>query len=228
MEEQILKEGFRELFPDRSPPEFEVKYSSKVSRYGGTLKYFISENRIRVVFGNGLTSVSSQIKKGLFQTLLSRMMKRKGKPTLEMEVYSSFIKNLHLSIPKNKVDPELKRSFERVNERYFNGLIEMPNLSFEGKSSIRLANYDFQEDRIRVSSIFRGAPEDILDYLMYHELLHKHLKFSSSNGKNYYHTRRFRIMEKKFENSEEMERRLQEYIKSKRRSWKDLLFGRHN
>ncbi|MEM3690262.1 MAG: hypothetical protein QXZ40_00850, partial [Candidatus Micrarchaeia archaeon] len=166
-----------------------------------------------------------EIKKGLFQEMIVRILKRKVHPTLNMKLYSSFVKNIHLSIPKDIVDAELKESFDRVNEKYFHGLMEMPNLKFEGNSTRHLAEYDFHEDMIRVSQIFRGAPKEILDYLVYHELLHKSLKFKYSNGRNYYHTEKFRRMELQFENAEEIERRIEEFLKSKRgRNWKSLLF----
>ena len=54
--------------------------------------------------------------------------------TQNMEMYNSFIKNLHKYVPKTESDPLLESSFNRINDRYFNGLLEIPNLKFGQRS----------------------------------------------------------------------------------------------
>jgi hypothetical protein len=41
-------------------------------------------------------------------------------------------------------------------------------------------------------------PAYLLDFVMYHELLHKDLGFRESNGRRYAHTRNFREKERRF------------------------------
>ena len=48
---------------------------------------------------------------------------------------------------------------------------------------------------------------ELVDYVMYHELLHKKHKFTSKNGKSRHHTKEFRIAEKRYPNQELMEKR---------------------
>jgi len=90
-------------------------------------------------------------------------------------------------------------------------------MRFSGVSFRKLARYDYQEDMITVSEIFRDAKPEMLDYLIYHELLHKKMKFSYKNGKNYHHTRSFKKMEEKFENAAGLEKEFGIFIAKKRR-----------
>jgi hypothetical protein len=120
----------------------------------------------------------------------------------------NFIKNIHIAIPKDKSDPILEESFKRVNERYFYGLIEQPNLSWGSDSIRKLGSYDYQSDEITISLMFKNTPLEILDYIMYHEMLHKKHKFHNKSGRNYHHTTRFKTDEKAFENSQQVEKEI--------------------
>ena len=124
------------------------------------------------------------------------------------------MKNLHISIPKITNDPVLEESFNRVNEAYFFGLIERPNLTWH-ESLRRLGSYEYGTDAISISRVL-SDDEDLLDYVMYHEVLHKKHKFYNKNGRSFHHTRVFKTMEKKFNNSEEMENRIKGLMRQKR------------
>jgi len=76
-----------------------------------------------------------------------------------------------------------------------------------------------------MSSIFiQYLPEKsyLLDYVMYHEMLHKKIKFDHTKNSKRYHTTEFRNMEKKFSNSEKCEKELS-IIASKRKLTSKLL-----
>jgi predicted metal-dependent hydrolase len=137
--------------------------------------------------------------------------------TQNMELYEIFLKKIHIAVPKTKSDPLLKESFERVNESYFYGLIEQTNLQWGKNSTSKLGSYEYGNDTITISSIFRNAPIEFLDYVMYHEMLHKKHKFHTKNGKSYHHTRKFKREEKRFRNQEDMEKRMHNFIRQFRR-----------
>ena len=124
------------------------------------------------------------------------------------KVYESFIKNLSKYAKKTKSDPLLEESFNRVNEKYLNGALDRPNLVFGSTSSTKLGSYEYQTDTIIVSSIFKNADIALLDYIMYHEMLHKKHRFYTKNGRSYHHTGKFKIEEKKFENLPQIEKEL--------------------
>ena len=108
-----------------------------------------------------------------------------------------------------------------VNEAYFFGLIEKPNL-VRHNSMRRLGSYEYGSDTMSISEVLLPDKE-LLDYVMYHEMLHKKHKFNSKNGRNYHHTQLFRKNEKEFENSERIERELSKVLKTSQRK---RLFGK--
>ena len=124
-----------------------------------------------------------------------------------MDMYNSFIKKLHLVVPKTNFDPTLESSFHRINEDYFDGLLEKPNLKFGKKTFSKLGSYEYATDTVTISKALENDFE-LIDYVMYHELLHKKHQFTSKNGRSHHHTKLFRQKEKAFPNSSLMEKRL--------------------
>ena len=80
-----------------------------------------------------------------------------------------------MSIPKTNIDFDLKRSFDRINNQYFYDQIEIPNLCWGHFSKRKFATYDYQTDTIKFSKILQNQNIELIDYVMYHELLHKKL-----------------------------------------------------
>lgn len=97
----------------------------------------------------------------------------------------------------------LEESFARVNAGYFGGGLVRPALCWSPKRSRRiLGSYQERSDRLIVSRIFDSeqVPLFVLDYLMFHELLHKFLGVSRhANGRRCMHGVEFRRHERRFE-----------------------------
>jgi len=89
----------------------------------------------------------------------------------------------------------------------------MPNLEWGNNSKRKLGSYDYHTDTISISKIFLDAEQELLDYLMYHEMLHKKLKFKNKANKSYHHTKEFKEKEKDFEEHKEMERKIKDLIR---------------
>ena len=209
----IVEEAFKELYPEKKLKySYKVKYSGKFKGYNSnvsksftTLTFNLSKN---------WRGVDRSIVKGLLQELMAKMFRDKRR-TISIDLYNNFIKNLHLSAPKIHTDPVLETSFNRVNQKYFYSTIEKPNLVFCNSVS-KLGSYNYHTDTIDISKILLGHPV-LMDYVMYHELLHKRLKFrNTKKGRSYHHTREFRIKEKEFENAKELEKQLQSLVSKKR------------
>lgn len=106
---------------------------------------------------------------------------------------------------------DLEESFERVNSEYFQGQLERPALIWNKTITHRkLGHYQPATDTLMVSiSLDRAdVPKYLVDYVMYHELLHKALGVQLSNGRQYAHTPEFREAERKFRRYEEAEETL--------------------
>lgn len=195
----IAKEAFKRLYPNKEfNYEAKIKYSFKFNDYNANVKY--RGNRIEFGLSKKWKPISKEIQIGLIQSLFNKMLKTKI-TTTNTDLYNSFIKRVHYTVEKTETDPILEESFERVNQRYFYGLIEKPNLKFGKASSTKLGSYEYGSDTIIISNIFRDYQE-LLDYIMYHEVLHKKHKFYNKNGRSYHHTKEFKKREKEFEDPE--------------------------
>src|SRR3989338_6976113 len=176
MNERIVNEAFRRMFPDENLNySIRLRFSKKFSPYNANARK--AGSLLVFSFSESWKGVSEEISLGLVQELLLKIMRRKAKETVNMELYNSFVKNLHLSTQKRETDERLKQLFDIVNTAYFNGSVETPNLQWGLSSRRRLATYDYHTDTINVSRVFEGADDEIVSYLLYHEMLHKKLKF---------------------------------------------------
>ena len=202
---KLAEQAFAELFPNKNLEEYElaINYTGKFKPYNANVRY--RRNSFQFNLSRKWRTVSREIQIGLIQGLLLRAFKEKNN-TINIDLYNSFMKNLHISVPKTNTDPVLEKSFNGLNESYFFGLMERPNLVWHN-SFTRLGSYEYGSDTISISKVL-SDDSDLLDYVMYHEMLHKKFKFSSNNGRTCHHTREFKEMERKFENSTQMEERL--------------------
>ncbi len=105
------------------------------------------------------------------------------------------------------------RVFQRVNAAYFSGTLKQPELCWSPVRARRiLGSYQERCDRLIVSRVFDSpaVPLFVLDFLMYHELLHKFLGVGRrGDGKRCMHGPEFKELERKFERYDEA----QEFIK---------------
>ncbi|MBW2982276.1 SprT-like domain-containing protein [Candidatus Woesearchaeota archaeon] len=204
----IIQEAFQKIFPEK-PMNYSVsiKYSGKFKPYNANVQINKFTKHLEFKLSRTWKQVSREIKIGLIQSLLVKIFKQKAS-TMNIDLYNSFIKNLHISIPKTDSDPILLDSFNRVNQIYFFNSIEQPNLKWGSDSATKLGSYEYQTDTITISSIFKNTEQELLDYIVYHELLHKKHKFKTAGTRSYHHTKQFKKEEKKFKNSEEIEKKL--------------------
>ena len=198
-----------------------IKYSGHFKGYNASISS--RGNVIVVRMSRQWKNIDNEIKIGLIQELLVKLLNLK-KNTHNIEMYNNFIKNLHWGIEKTKKEPLLLDSFNRVNKKYFDSMIEAPNLVWGSESKRKLGSYDYGTDTITISTIFKETKTELLDYIMYHELLHKKHKFKAKNGRSYHHTSKFRKEEKQFENSEEMEKKITHFVRKKKFSAIKSLF----
>jgi len=223
-EDNLALDSYRTLFKEEEAPyDFSVVYTGRVKDYGAYgLK---SGSNISFKLSKKWRGISSEIQMGLIQELMLKLLKRKTH-SMHIDLYNNFVRNLHIAIPKDDIDPFLEKSFDRVNERYFLGLVEKPNLVWGKFSTRTFGSYDFKRDRITMSTALKETDLKYLDYVMFHEMLHKQRKFFKSGTKTYYHDAKFKRLEKVFENSEQIEKELgravareraKAYFKPKRR-----------
>jgi hypothetical protein len=96
---------------------------------------------------------------------------------------------------------DLERLFARLNRRYFDNLLPRPVLSWSQRRSKRvLGHHDAVHETIIISRALddETVPEFVLEYVLYHEMLHIRHKPRLVHGRRVYHTAAFRTEEKKY------------------------------
>jgi hypothetical protein len=104
---------------------------------------------------------------------------------------------------------DLESSFRRVNASFFGGRMERPTISWSRADTRRMfGHYEFVSDSLVVSSsLDRGdVPEFVVDFIVYHELLHKKHGLRWSGSRAHAHTPEFRRDERRFPGMAEAER----------------------
>lgn len=215
---QIAIEAFQQLYPDKELKyNISLKYSRKFKPYNANVKLY--KNNLMFHLSKHWKKISKEIQIGLVQELMIKIFKN-GKKTTNTELYNLFMKNVHIAAPKTKTDEILEDSFNRVNEAYFNGMIDKPNLQWGNESTSKLGSYEYGSDTITISAIFKDAQHELLDYVMYHEMLHKKFKFQSKNARNLHHSNEFKKMENKFENRDLIEKETAKLARKHRLSFR--------
>jgi hypothetical protein len=106
---------------------------------------------------------------------------------------------------------DLADSFARVNTGYFEGASPRPRLAWnDAFTQLKFGHYDFVHDTVMISSTLDlpTIPAFVLDYIVYHELLHKRLGARWRNGRRMVHTPEFKREERRFERAAEAEKLL--------------------
>jgi len=209
----VVEESYSRLTNNPFSYTTSVKYSKRFSDYNANVRK--NRNHLYFHLSSSWRKVNKEIVIGLLQELLIKILKLPRATTTNIDLYNNFIKNLHKASPRIESDTALIESFNRINNKYFQDIIEMPNLIWGNASKRKLASYDYQTDTVTVSSLFKNSAQHIIDYLVYHELLHKKLKFKSSGSRSIHHGSDFKKLEQQYYNSEAVEKEITRFVNSR-------------
>ena len=95
----------------------------------------------------------------------------------------------------------LEGIFEKLNLVYFQGSIRMPALTWSRRKTFRrLGHYDAAHESITISKTLddQNVPKFVVEYVVYHEMLHIKHPTQHRNGRRYNHTPAFKRDEEKF------------------------------
>jgi hypothetical protein len=101
---------------------------------------------------------------------------------------------------------DLKAAFQQVNHRYFKNQMSPPRLVWGQRLSRRkLGHYQPATDTVSVSRTLDSpdVPDFVVEFIVYHELLHKQLGIQVSGGRRYSHTPAFKQAERRFDRFQE-------------------------
>jgi hypothetical protein len=189
------EQAYRELYGKDPDYRITVKYHGKLGGYNATVRKTPAE--IIFTLSRKLEECEPEIQMGVMQFLLNKLLKTRVRSE-HIDMYHSFLKKMSEYAPVTRSDPALEASFHRVNARYLDGLMTLPNLVWGRMSTRLLGTYTYATDTIMISQALRDAPEHLLDSVMHHEMLHKKHKFNHTSARTHSHTKAFRDDENRF------------------------------
>ena len=209
---EIYARVFRELKPRTPVPELHVEFC----RFANADSFIRLENgRLYVRISDLLEGAPAPVMEALAYILLGKLY-RKTVARMYAYRYRLYLnrrdvrRQAHLvrQIRGRKFisGPEgqhynLEEFFERLNARFFDGLLGRPQLGWSRKPSrSMLGHFDPSHNAIIISSIFDqpGTPSEALEYVMFHEMLHLRYPVDHSGSRRRVHTHEFHEAEKKF------------------------------
>ncbi|HUR99075.1 MAG TPA: hypothetical protein VMZ26_13495 [Pyrinomonadaceae bacterium] len=204
--------AFAAFNQDRAIPDIDVTYYPYVG-LNQTIR--VRDGRVFVRIADMCRDMPAEPHRALAYILVAKLL-RKRVPRKADEVYSSYIdtpemrersnarKRSHgrkvVTTHKGEVY-DLDEIFENLNFWYFEGQLPKPVLTWSTKKTYRiLAHHDATHETIVVSKSLdaRDVPRWVVEYIVYHEMLHIKHPTVHHNGRRYNHTAVFRNDERKF------------------------------
>ncbi len=217
----FYEEAFRVLDRKRHDvPEIEVVFYPYVG-INHTIR--IRDGRILVRIGEICRTMPANEQKALAYILVSKLLQR-AVPAEARRAYGAYIKSHPVQdrarenkrIRGRKVVTgargavyDLDGVFEKVNQIYFGGKLEKPVLTWSARKTYRiLGHHDPAHSTIVISRSLDDphVPKFVVEYVMFHEMLHVFHPTRNVNGRRMNHTREFREDERTFLYFEEAER----------------------
>jgi hypothetical protein len=209
---EIYARVFRILKPRTPVPALRVEFC-RFANADSLIR--LEDNRLLVRISDLLEGAPAPVMEALAFILLGKLY-RKAVPRVYAHRYRLYLnrrdfrRQAHLvrqvrgrkfiSGPQGKLH-NLEEIFERLNQRFFDGLLGRPELGWSRRPSrSMLGHFDPSHNAIIISRIFDapGVPPRALEYVMFHEMLHLRYPVEHVGSRRRVHTREFRAAEKNF------------------------------
>lgn len=210
---------FRELKPRTTLPVMEVDFYP-FAHINNTIR--LRQGRVLVRLSDLLQTAPEMVIEALAHILL-RKLYRRPIPEVYNSRYRRFIgqKDMvakahlirqirgrkQLSSPLGE-HYDLEAIFDDLNQRFFQGWMGRPNLSWAQAAARRnLGHYDSAHNAILISRVFDRpeVPRFLLEYVLYHEMLHLRFPVRMKGSRRCVHSAEFRAQERLFPGWEEAE-----------------------
>ncbi len=110
----------------------------------------------------------------------------------------------------------LRELFLEINARFFENKLDLPILGWSlRKSYRRLGFYSSEKNLLVISRIFDApkVPEQVVKFLLYHEMLHMAIPIQKINGRRRIHTTEFKRREQAFPEYEAIQKWLKKNLR---------------
>lgn len=215
----LYSEAFRWYDQKRAVPEIHVSFYPYVG-INHTIR--VRDGQIFVRIGEICREMPLACHKGLAYILTGKLLRKKI-PVGAREVYSAYTKTTEMreeavvrkqakgrkvvTTSKGAVY-DLDELFEKINREYFQGTIPKPVLTWSAKKTYRiLGHHDAAHETVAISKSLDdlSVPRYVVEYVIYHEMLHIHHPTKYVAGRRYNHTPAFKRDEQKFAYFEQAE-----------------------
>ncbi|MDH3492279.1 MAG: SprT-like domain-containing protein [Acidobacteriota bacterium] len=208
----LYREAFETLRKTDNVPEIVVEYYPYVDT-NHTIRF--RNKKILVRISDSFQEAPAETHKALAYILVAKLLGEKVPPALRKK-YTAFVRGE--SFNKRALDRKRERGSKRVtspvgaqfdleemfwklNSIYFGSMLEAPELSWsQRKTYRRLGHHDVAHNTIVISRSLdvRGVPEYVVEYVLFHEMLHLVHPIDIRNGRRRIHTKAFRRDESRF------------------------------
>ncbi|MEM4396407.1 MAG: SprT-like domain-containing protein [Candidatus Woesearchaeota archaeon] len=208
MDENVILENIQsKLKKIGIEKEIRIKYT----RNNLNISIFKS-TYLEIRLGKRWKNVNDTFVLGGIELIMKKIYKSYPIDRNAVDMYLNFIKQLSDLEIVTEQDSRLKKLYDEVNAKFFNKELGETNLIWKGNGNKVVAKYNFFRNTISINEKFKNSDDEILKYILYHEMLHKYLKFKGSI-KRKFHTETFRKLEKSYPNSEELEKRIIDFLR---------------
>jgi hypothetical protein len=216
MDNRIVHRYFLEAFShvnrDGALPDIEVVFYPYAG-LNNTIR--VRRRRVYVRISDVLSDAPLQVIQAIAMILVSKLYRRRVPKTWDL-VYRSYTTSPQIVKSAEQTRRrrgrkmvsgpvgafyDLETVFARLNAYYFDNKLELPTLSWSQRCTYRIfGHHDPVHNTIIVSRTLdaENVPQHVLEYIMYHEMLHMIHRPRILNGRWYYHTPAFKHDEKQF------------------------------
>lgn len=227
-------EAFEQLKKQSQVPEIDVRFYPYIG-INHTIR--VRNDKVFVRISEVCRELPLNAQKALAFILVSKLLRKKVPPEAR-RIYSSFTKTQEIQAKavENKRAKgrkvittakgeayDLDQIFERLNIFYFQNAIPKPVLTWSARKTYRiLGHHDSTHETIAISRSLdsKKVPQYVVEYVVFHEMLHIFHPTTHRNGRRYNHTPAFRRDEKKFAFYDESESWIEQNVKNLKRNAK--------
>jgi len=231
---ELYSEAFRWFDPKRPVPPILVSFYPYIG-INHTIRIRDAEVFVRI--GDICREMPLACHKGLAYILVGKLLRKKI-PKGAREVYSAYIKSDFIrdkaseskrtrgrkvvTTSKGSVY-DLDEIFAGLNRQYFSDAISKPALTWSANKTYRiLGHHDATHDHIAISKSLDSTdvPRFVVEYVVFHEMLHIYHPTKHVNGRKYNHTPAFKRDEEKFAYFGEAERWIERNVRKLKKAAK--------
>jgi predicted metal-dependent hydrolase len=209
---QLFQDTYRELRPGNSVPEMKVDFFA-FANVNNTIR--LRQGKLLVRLSDLLEGAPETVLRAIAHILLAKMYRQpidRGHAARYRKYVASheIVRQAHLvrQIRGRKMLRsarghfyDLDSTFEDLNTRFFHGLMARPRMSWSQTKTRRiLGHYDPAHNAIIISRIFDhpSVPRYVLEYIVYHEMLHLKHPVRLRGSRRCVHSAEFQAEEKLF------------------------------